>query len=177
MELHIICSMMKVFIVAALSADGFISHDTDEMADWTSKEDKKLFVELTKRAGVLVMGGATYRTIGRPLPGRKNIVYTRRPIDGDVEVTQEAPQALVRRLAQEGYDELAVCGGRSIYEMFLAAGVVDELYLTIEPVLFGSGIKLCELAVDMPLKLLDSRLLNENSMLLHYEIRHEKPGA
>lgn len=168
---------MKVFIVAALSADGFIAHDRDEFADWTSKEDKRLFVQLTKRAGVLVMGGATYRTIGRPLPGRKNIVYTRGTIDGDVEVTQEAPQELVARLAQEGYTELAVCGGRSIYELFLAAGTVDELYLTIEPVLFGAGIKLSELAADVPLRLLDSKLLNENSMLLHYEIRREKPGA
>jgi len=169
--------MMKVFIVAALSADGFIAHDRDELADWTSKEDKKLFVQLTKRAGVLVMGGATYRTIGRPLPGRKNVIYTHGTINDDVEVTQEAPQELIARLAQEGYTELAVCGGRSIYELFLASGAVDELYLTIEPILFGSGIKLCELEIDMPLKLLDSKLLNENSMLLHYEVRREKPGA
>lgn len=166
--------MIKVLIIAAVTADGFIAHGADELADWTSKEDKKLFVELTKRAGVVVMGSATYRTIGRPLPGRKNIVYTRSKIDGDVEVTQETPQELVGRLAREGYKELAVCGGRSIYELFLAAGMVDELYLTVEPILFGSGIKFCDLSVDVPLKLLDCKLLNESSTLLHYEVRRGK---
>ena len=161
---------MKVFIIAALSADGFIAHDADEFANWTSKEDKRLFVELTKRAGVMVMGGTTYRTIGRPLPGRKNVVYSRGTIDADVDVTQELPQQLISRLSQEGFNEVAIIGGRSIYEMFLAAGAVDELYLTIEPVLFGRGIKLSELDMDMPMQLLDSRSLNENTILLHYRV-------
>lgn len=168
---------MNVFIIAAVSADGFIAHDVDELADWTTKEDKKLFVTLTKRAGVMVMGGATYRTIGHPLPGRKNIVYSRGSIDGDVEVTQEAPQQLISRLAQAGYDAVAICGGRSIYEMFLAAGAVDELYLTVEPVLFGRGVKLNELPADVPLKLLESSMLNDNTILLHYQVVRQTADA
>lgn len=162
---------MKVFMIAAVSADGFIARRADELADWTSKEDKKLFVELTKRAGVMVMGNTTYRTIGHALPDRRMIVYSRSPVnDEGVEVTSEDPKDLVARLEREGYHELAICGGRSIYDLFLGAGVVDELYLTVEPVLFGEGISLLSTAVDHTLRLTEHATLNENTMLLHYEV-------
>jgi dihydrofolate reductase len=163
---------MKTFIIAALSADGFIARSTTELADWTSKEDKKLFVELTKRAGVMIMGRQTYETIGKPLPGRRTIVYSRSgdTYDG-VDVTSEDPATLLAGLASEGYDEVAICGGRSIYDLFLRSGLVDELYLTIEPVLFGEGIQLCGSPIETQLKLLDSRQLNENTQLLHYEVK------
>jgi dihydrofolate reductase len=61
---------MKVFVIAALSADGFIAQAEDHVADWTGTEDKKLFVQLTKEAGIMVMGSKTLATIGRALPGR-----------------------------------------------------------------------------------------------------------
>lgn len=164
---------MKVFIIAAMSANGFIArHREDLSTDWTSKEDRKLFVQLTKQAGVMVMGGATYRTIGRPLPGRRNIVYSRSPIDQEgVETTSETPAELVKRLASEGHTQLAVCGGAAIYDMFLQAGVVTELYLTIEPILFAAGIPLLKGGTDKDLQLLEYKQLNDNAILVHYEVK------
>ena len=155
-----------------MSVDGFIARTNNELADWTSKEDKRLFIELTKRAGVIVMGGNTYRTIGKALPGRRNIVYSRHSIVQDgIEVTDESPKSLIARLEKEGCKELAVCGGATIYSMFLNAGVVDELYLTIEPILFGAGIALLESPADVPLKLIESRLISANILLAHYTTR------
>ena len=55
--------MIKVFIIAAISADGFIAKDTNHPAMWTSKADKKRFIELTKRAGVVIMGATTFKTL------------------------------------------------------------------------------------------------------------------
>jgi dihydrofolate reductase len=163
---------MKVFLIAAISADGFIARVTDELADWTSKEDKKLFVELTKRAGVMVMGRTTFETIGRALPGRKTIVYTHQSLNvPGVEVTDETPANLVHRLHHEGTQELAICGGSAIYTQFMAAGVVDELYLTVEPTLFGTGVPLFADALNVELQLLDTKLLNDNVTLLHYEVQ------
>ncbi len=163
---------MKVFIIAAISANGFIARHADELANWTSKEDKKLFVELTKRAGVMIMGSTTYRTIGRALPGRQTIVYSKSGFTAEgVEVTSEEPVQLIKRLASQGYTEVAVCGGASIYRLFLAAGVVDELYLTVEPILFGGGIPLVGPEADVSLNLLEARSLNQQTMLLHYEVK------
>ena len=163
---------MKVSIVAAVSADGFIARNDHELADWSSKEDKKVFVELTKRAGVMIMGGNTYRTIGRALPGRRNIVYSRQAILQDgIETTQEAPAALLERLAREGYAEVAICGGRAIYDMFLQAGLVTDLYLTLEPTLFGVGITLAAASLHVTLRLAESTKLNDDTLLLHYEVQ------
>jgi dihydrofolate reductase len=162
---------MKVFLIAAISVDGFISPATDQSSlTWTSKEDTQQFMQLTKEAGVIVMGSTTYATIGKPLKGRRNLVYNTTAIDHpDVETVQEPPAVLIARLKREGHDTLAICGGHSIYDMFLRAGVVDELYLTVEPIMFGSGIPLAATRLD--LELLDSKKLNDNTLTLHYKVR------
>ncbi|HYF96460.1 MAG TPA: dihydrofolate reductase family protein [Patescibacteria group bacterium] len=162
---------MKVILIAAVSADGFIAKDSAHTADWTSKEDKKLFVELTKRAGVMIMGRNTYETIGQALPERLNIVYTSRLIDNpEIQTTQEPPEQLVSRLDQEGFSEIALCGGQVIYDLFLNSGVVDEIYLTIEPKLFGHGITLSKTLNDLNLKLIGHKKLNDDTLNLHYEV-------
>jgi dihydrofolate reductase len=162
---------MKVSLIATISADGFIARDHNELADWSSKADKKLFVELTKRAGVMVMGSATYKTIGRALPGRRNIVYTRGVIDQEgIETTAEAPADLLARLEAEGCDEVSICGGATIYDMFLRAGLATDIYLSVSPLFFGTGISLLSKTLDVQLKLKETRSLDENTVLLHYGV-------
>lgn len=166
---------MTVFIIAALSVDGMIGLTKDHHADWTSKEDKQLFVKLTKEAGVMVMGANTFKTLGRGLPGRKTIVYSYDSsvtdgAEGDVEWTDQPPQELLERLAKDGYESVAICGGAQIYSTFLAADLVDELYLTIEPVIFGEGISFASNVPQQKLNLLESRQLNDDTVLLHYKV-------
>jgi len=162
---------MKVFIIAALTADGFIGKDASHLANWTSPEDKKKFVRLTKEAGVMIMGARTFETIGRALPGRKTIVYTSQPqkvtAEG-VETTTEEPAKLLARLEKEGYTSVAICGGASIYAMFMQAGVVTDLYLTIEPILFGQGVPLFSDSLEVPLTLVQLEQPNQHSVFLHY---------
>lgn len=148
---------MKIFIISAISADGFIAKDPiAPSTSWTSAEDKKHFSEITKRAGVIVMGAKTFATIGRALPGRKTIVYSNTPINvTGIETTSLAPAELIKQLEQEGFKEVAICGGTTIYTMFMKAGVVDSLYLTIEPVIFGSGIPLFKETLDIKMELLN----------------------
>jgi riboflavin biosynthesis pyrimidine reductase len=88
----------------------------------------------------------------------------------DVETTTEEPSALVRRLENEGVETLAVCGGAAIYDMFLRAGVVDEVYATIEPVLFGEGVKLLSDELSVQLELLNIDRPNDSTLFLHYRV-------
>ena len=163
---------MKIILIAAVTADGFIARDSNQLADWTSKEDKQVFVGLTKQAGVMIMGRNTYETIGRALPGRKTIVYTSKPLDNaEVQVTQAEPSELISQLAKEGFEEVAICGGQQIYDLFLSKGLVDEIYLTIEPKIFGSGISLALSSNDLDLHLLESDKLNDDTLLLRYEVK------
>lgn len=163
---------MKAFLIATITADGFIARDVGHLADWSSKEDKQLFVKLTKQAGVMVMGRNTYETIGRALPGRKTVVYTSRSLNNpEIEVTQDKPAQLLERLALEGYKEVAICGGQQIYDLFLSDGLIDEVYLTVEPLLFGNGISLAQSMLDVKLKLQETSKLNDDTLFLRYEVK------
>lgn len=166
---------MKVVLIAALTADGFIARSSNELStDWTSTEDRHFFRDKTRELGVIIMGANTFRAIGRALPKRRNIVYSTKPIDvPDIEVTQEPPADLLARLAADGHGAVAICGGSTVYRMFLEAGLVDELFLSIEPHLFGQGIRLSDAAHESRLRLLDCLKLNDDVVLLHYKVVKE----
>ena len=167
----IVYHTLKAFIIAALTADGFIAKDARHPAFWTSKEDKKFFAEMTKKAGVVIMGRTTYETIGRPLKDRLNIVYSRKGGNyHGVEVTAEGPAELFKNLEARGYSEAAIMGGSSIYTMFMASGMVQKLYLTVSPLVFGQGVNLFSKAFEKKLKLESVEKLGEETVLMEYSI-------
>ncbi|MDG1949802.1 MAG: dihydrofolate reductase family protein [bacterium] len=164
---------MKILLVAAVSADGFIAQAADQNSlEWTSKEDTKFFVEKSKEAGVVVMGRKTFDTIGKGLKGRRVIVMTRqqglRHDNPGVEYTNLSPKDLVAQLQTEGVEQLLVAGGSAIYRQFMEEGLVTDLFLTIEPILFGHGVPLCTLAKPQRFSLGEMRQLGEQTVLLHY---------
>jgi dihydrofolate reductase len=170
--------IMRVFIIASLTADGFIGLSADHLStEWTSKEDTALFVKMSKQAGIVVMGYRTFLTINRPLPGRRLIVYTPQADDikmEGVETTREDPRILIKRLEKEGAQAVAISGGASIYKLFMDSGVVNELYLTIEPIIFGHGISLFSEKLPLTkLKLIDTQKLNADTILLHYTVNKQ----
>lgn len=166
---------MQVTLVAAMSADGKIAEHTDQSSlDWTSKEDTQFFIAKTKEAGTVIMGRKTFATFNRPLKGRRLIVLTKNPeaeaLLPGVEFTSEAAAALLTRLAAEGVQAVVIGGGASVYGQFLQAGLVTELFLTIEPILFGGGVPLAMGFGRVPMKLLEVKQLNSQSVLLHYSL-------
>lgn len=162
---------MKCFIIAATSADGYIGKDEKHASfGWNSKEDKKRFVELTKKAGVVVMGSTTYATLPGLLKERVNIVYSHSKTFEGAETTQKEPVALIKELESRGFKELAVCGGSHIYTMFMKAKVVDYIYLTIEPILFGHGIRLFNEDLQFKLNLISAGQGENGSLLLEYKV-------
>jgi len=167
---------MNCFIIAALSADGYIAKDPSAPSTvWTSKEDKKRFVELTKKAGVVIMGQNTWKTLGgRALKDRLNIIYSPEPL-GDLpenaEITILPPAELLKNLEVRGKTDVAICGGSQIYTMFMKSGLVTKLYLTIEPVIFGDGIRLFKEAINAKLKLISSEKTDGGTLLQEYEVQ------
>lgn len=174
---------MKTFIIAAVTADGFIGQTSDQNStDWTNSEDKYLFTHYVQEANNMVMGLNTFLTTARrfpgvfnkTMPGRRLLVYTHNP-DAvaqyqNVEVVTESPQELVQRLEHEGVQALAVCGGAQIYTMFMQAGVVNDLYIDVQATVFGSGIGLFNGPLDARITLEDTKRLGDNNMLLHYAV-------
>jgi dihydrofolate reductase len=97
---------------------------------WRLPEDLKRFKALTMGHAV-IMGRKTHESIGRPLPGRRNIVVSRRPgfkVEGcEVAGSLEAALELVR-----GQDTLPfVIGGEALYAAALP--LATQLHLTLVP--------------------------------------------
>lgn len=167
--------MIKCNIIAAVTADGFIAKDEHHPAMWTSKADKKRFVEVTKKAGVIVMGSHTWKTIGRPLKERVNIVYSRKQdfTNEGAEMTNDDPITLLSKLEARGFKEVAICGGTNIYTMFMKAKVVDRIYLTVEPIVFGKGLSLFNEDLLFNLELISSvQSESSGSLLLEYKVNY-----
>lgn len=166
---------MKVILISAMSVNGNIGRSSEHSSvEWTSKEDTKFFVDQTKEAGVVVMGRKTFETIGRSLPGRLIVVMTRKPelysvIDG-VEYTNKHAQEILKDLRARGFSSVVIAGGSEVYSMFLQEKLVTDLYLTIEPILFGNGVPLVEFPGDVALQFVETYMLGLQSVLLHYRV-------
>nr|AIA12348.1 RibD C-terminal domain protein [uncultured bacterium] len=172
--------MMKIILMAAVTIDGKIARDEHHFVDWSSKEDKKLFYSTSRRAGVLIVGNNTYKTFPSRLPGRLHIVLTTNVSDkvnipGEVEFTDRPPAEIVADLERRGYTEAVLTGGAQINALFLKANLVDEIWLTVEPYIFGVGLDLFRGVVfDHRPTLLEVRQLNEaGSVLLRYSAHSE----
>ncbi|MCE9677850.1 type 3 dihydrofolate reductase [Shewanella sp. AS1] len=115
---------MKIAMIAAMANNRVIGKDNQ--MPWHLPEDLRHFKAMTLGKPV-VMGRKTFESIGRPLPGRHNIVISRQEgllIEGVSCVTSfEAALALVGDC-----EELVVIGGGQLYESLLPRA--DKLYLT-----------------------------------------------
>jgi dihydrofolate reductase len=106
---------MRVSLIAALDRNHAIGRDG--AMPWHLSDDLKRFKALTLGKPVL-MGRKTALAIGRPLPGRPNLVLTRAPtapFEG-----QTAVRSLDEASAVAGDDELMVIGGGEVYALALA---------------------------------------------------------
>jgi dihydrofolate reductase len=98
---------------------------------WHIPEELKHFKELTM-GHPIIMGRKTYESIGRPLPGRTNIVLSRQRTSGVRKAVREARSLTEAfRIAERntGGNEIFVIGGASVFRQALP--FADKLYLTI----------------------------------------------
>ncbi|MCO5342440.1 type 3 dihydrofolate reductase [Aeromonas veronii] len=117
---------MKISMIAAMAHDRVIGKDNQ--MPWHLPADLAHFKRVTLGKPVL-MGRKTFESIGRPLPGRRNLVISRNPgyqAEG-IEVVSSVEAALAL-LAGSSVEELMVIGGGHLYAEMLPSA--DCLYLT-----------------------------------------------
>ncbi len=165
-----------VTLIMAMTADGKIAKTSDHLTNWTSKEDKQFFLSKTKDIGVVIMGKNTYNTFKRPLPNRLNVVLSSKgahSVSGQLEFSSASPRELLEDLATRGYKRVALIGGATVNGAFLRAGLIDEIFLTIEPRIFGKGLNLFSgIDADTKLSLVSIKKLNDDVVCLHYKVIH-----
>lgn len=158
-----------------MTADGKIAKDKTQFADWTSREDKKLFVEISKKIGVIMMGENTFKTLPAPLKERLNVVFSRQnnpvPIEGVKWVNGE-PEKILEELENMGHKSVLLGGGSFLNSLFLEKKLISEIILTIEPKIFGEGLSLFNKDLSVNLKLLEFKKLNDNTLMLRYQVEY-----
>ena len=115
---------MRISLIVALARNRVIGRDNQ--LPWRLSADLQHFKRLTMGKPI-VMGRKTCESIGRPLPGRTNIVVTRDSSfsAAGCRVVHSIDEALV---AAGGADEVMIMGGENLYSQLLPRA--DRLYLT-----------------------------------------------
>jgi len=115
-----------ISIIAAIGKNNELGKDNKLL--WQIPEDMKRFKELTTGHPV-IMGQKTYQSIGKPLPGRLNIVLTRDNNfkSAEVEICNTFEDA-IDLAKKENKQEIFIIGGGQVYKQ--AIEFADKIYLT-----------------------------------------------
>jgi dihydrofolate reductase len=121
---------IRIAMIAGVAENGVIG--SEQTIPWRVPSDMAFFKKTTMGKPV-VMGRKQYETVGKPLPGRTNIVITRQegyqPEGVLVFPNIDAALAKAQEIAQaDGVDEIMIIGGGEIYAQLLERA--DRLYIT-----------------------------------------------
>nr|WP_295886119.1 dihydrofolate reductase [uncultured Devosia sp.] len=121
---------VKIAMIAGVAENGVIG--SDQTIPWRVPSDMAFFKRTTMGKPV-VMGRKQYETVGKPLPGRTNIVITRQegyqPEGVLVFHSVDAALARAREIARaDGVDEIMIIGGGQLYAQLIERA--DRLYIT-----------------------------------------------
>jgi dihydrofolate reductase len=169
---------MKISIYMASSVNGMISNKRN-VPDWLSPEYEQGFMAVTQKSKAVIMGKITYNILAPdylPLRDEGTLVVltrdlTQKPAQSNVVFTDKDPKKIVTMLEAKGHTEAVIIGGTQTASEFMKAGLVDELYLVVEPVLFGSGLPLFkDVDFETTLALIDVKKLNASTIQVHYRL-------
>jgi dihydrofolate reductase len=169
---------MKISIYIAVSANGFISNSRN-VPDWLSQEYVQGFDLHCQRTKAVIMGKTTYDILAPDYLPLKNegttvVLTSNKQVTSNnptVVFTQLSASEIAQMLHEKGHSEAVIIGGATVISAFIKAGLVDDIYFVMEPVLFGSGLPLLKgFDTEVKLELVEVTKLNGNTVHLHYAV-------
>ncbi|MFN3301794.1 MAG: dihydrofolate reductase family protein [Patescibacteria group bacterium] len=168
---------MKVILYATTTINGYIAKENDE-TPW-SKEVWEAYYDLIKEKGNIILGKRTYE-IMKVIDEFKKLNYPFTVVVSSLvpphqvnekTVFVSTPTKALEILKAKGFKEVIVGGGATLNSSFLQGNLIDEIYLDVEPLIFGRGIKLfSETEKEVKLKLLTVKKITKNTFRLHYKV-------
>ena len=180
--------MPRIQYFVAASLDGFIATTTDDLG-WLLQFDgfeggADSYNDFMAGVGCIVMGGETFAWLlehepGKwPYPGTPSYVFThheyRAPDGADITfVRGDIPEFIADFRRAAGDRNIWVVGGGNLAAQFADAGLLDEIILSVIPVVLGAGKRLLPLkGPTPPLELVASRTMGRGVV----ELRYVLPG-
>lgn len=173
----------RLTLVAVQSLDGCITRGDTPGIGFASQADQEWFQSVLPSFDSAIMGRKTWEAV-RPAilaaiegnPGRIRMVVTRRPDawqqdhrPGILEFTDRSPEAILKNLVRRGKRNTILLGGATLNRLFLEADLVDRLWITLEPVIFGAGRRLVDGPLASRFLLEDTEHLSPSVLLLKYK--------
>ncbi|MDO8503881.1 MAG: dihydrofolate reductase family protein [bacterium] len=166
---------MKVILYMAVTGNGYIAKENDDTS-WISKEEWNSYSAVVRKAGNSVIGHRTYDIITKQpefseFEKVKIVIVSHNDFKtlSSNHVTVKTPEEALSLL--KDFKEVIVAGGSNLNSSFMEKNLIDEVYLDIEPIIFGKGIKLfADNNFEVKLKLLGIRNLTEDIIQLHYKV-------
>ncbi len=175
---------MHLVGIAVMSLDGCLTRHDRPGTGFASAADQAFFREAVQTFDCSIAGRRTYEagreSILRAREGsRLQIVLTSTPDrfadarTDHLEFRNAGVAEVARELTRRGRNRCALLGGTRLYTEACAKGLLDELWVTVEPVAFGEGVRMFEGGVDFRFELANSKALSGNTLLLKYR----RPGG
>jgi len=178
---------LKASVFIATSLDGYIARENGEL-DWLDAANALVpkgedcgYSQFMAGIDILVMGRTTYEKVqsfGTWPYSHPVIVLSRNKIEFQNDLAQniscssESPNELCQRLAGEGAKRLYIDGGVTI-QRFLASGLINDLTITVIPVVLGSGKSLFgKLEKDILLEHTSTKTFDFGFVQLTYKVKN-----
>ncbi|MBI3290330.1 dihydrofolate reductase [Candidatus Microgenomates bacterium] len=169
---------MKVVLYMATSVNGMIAKNNDN-TDWISKEEWDSYSSTVQKAGNLIVGHRTYDILTQQpefseLEKIKLVVVSSksfRTLSAN-HIVAHSPKEALELL--KNFDQVIVAGGGILNTAFLTEKLVDDIYIDIEPIILGRGIKLfADGDIETELELVETKKISPNEIQLHYKVKKD----
>ena len=177
---YILCLLetarMRVVCFMAMSINGIVARNRNEdVSAWTSVEDHRFFLTKVREYDAIITGR---KSLNPELTYMPTYLLTHHPVAyneyPNICCVSYTGQDLLLHLKNKGHQHIALLGGPLTNSVFFADNLVDELYITIEPIIFGQGLHfngnngIGDYCTNWTL--VDCQILNtQGTILLHYQ--------
>ena len=170
---------MKVILDMAMSVNGIIARK-NFTEDFLAEYNWEVFCKFANKVGCLIFGRKTYEIIKDPkeydISPIKNVYKIIVSKNKNLKSKNKfffvkSPKEALSIAKTLGFKEVLLAGGGNINSEFMKLGLVDEIFLNINPVIVNNGIKVFgESNFEYKLKLLEIKKLKDNILRIHYKM-------
>ncbi|MFB2769310.1 dihydrofolate reductase family protein [Pelatocladus sp. BLCC-F211] len=174
--------MRKIRLYIASSLDGYIARTSGDV-DWLFTDQDYGYAEFLTQINTVIMGKKTYQQIlsfgEYPYKDKQGIVLSTSlsgQTDENVQFVGGHLQEFISTLRQSVGGDIWLVGGSKTIHDFMKHGFVDELILSIHPIILGDGIPLIvkDPSIETALELQDVKNYNSGLLQVTYQVKSKR---
>ncbi|MFH7027592.1 MAG: dihydrofolate reductase family protein [Heteroscytonema crispum UTEX LB 1556] len=175
--------MRKIRLFIASSLDGYIARTSGEV-DWLFTDQDYGYTEFFGEVDTVLMGNKTYQQVlsfgEYPYKGKKSFVFSKTlqgETDNNVEFVGGDLKGFINTLRQSSDRDIWLVGGGETIHYFMKHRFVDELILSIHPIILGNGIPLIvkDSSLETALELKNVKTYDSGLLQVSYNLNVQRP--